>query len=220
MPKQSNKQTTAVCDKFARMHQSGPDPQVIQENIARAKARRDAALLELEAATRELDWWREGLAMFDPQAAEAETDEERADARIRQLIPDGFDTPNPSVRQMILFAMRADPYGEWSIPRISDVIVMHRWADPNAEDLLKRITDMTAAMARDELLTRIGRGVYRLPELLGGALSRALRPITDYSVAARHGLPVPERPVYPPSRQRLKGHRTTASDIRTSHARE
>jgi hypothetical protein len=33
------------------------------------------------------------------------------------------------------------------------------------------------------------RGLYQPPDALAAALSRALRPITDYRVAARHGLP-------------------------------
>lgn len=202
------------------MNNSGPDPQLIRDNIARAKARRDAALTEFEAASRELEWWRDGLAMFDPEAAETEEVEEDADARIRQIIPNGFETPDPTVRQMILFAMRADPYADWSVSRIHQMLSTHRWIDPDAKDMSKRITDMAALMTQDELLERVERGVYRLREPLAAALSRALRPITDYGLAGSQGLPVPDRPSYPSSRQRMRNRLTRASDVRTSDPTE
>jgi hypothetical protein len=195
---------------------SASDPKVIRANIARAKARRDAALTEFEAASRELQWWREGLAMFDPVTAAAEELEEDADARIQQLIPDGFETPDPTMRQIILFAFRGDPRGDWSVNRIYDMAVTHGWIDPEAKDQAKRITDMAALMAQDEVLERVDRGVYRLPQPLAAALSRALRPITDYHLAGRHGLPVPERPSFRSSRDRLRRKHANASDIRTS----
>lgn len=193
---------------------------MIRENIARAKARRDAALVELEAASREIEWWRQGLALFDPEAAAAEQTEEDADATIREIIPNGFETPEPTLRQMILFAMRAEPRGEWPVSRIHDMLVTHGWVDPNAKDQAKRITDMASLMVGDDLLERAGRGIYRLPVPLAAALSRALHPITDYALAARQGLPVPDRPSYAPSRERARGRRATASDVRTSQPRE
>jgi len=198
--------------------ESHPDSETIHGNIARAKARRDSALVELEAATRELQWWREGLSLFDPDASAAErTEEQDADAQILELIPEGFGTQNPTTRQLILFAMRADLQGEWPIARIFDVLVMHGWLRSEEEEHVKRITDMTALMARDQLLVRVGRGVYKLPEDLASALARYLHPITDYRMAARHGLPIPPRP---PIRPRATGRRATASDIRTSQPGE
>ena len=80
------------------------DPQTIRENIERAKQRRDAAQLELDEAVRELQWWRDGLAMFDPAGAGAEQAEELADMEIRRLVPGGF-TRSPTTRQLILFAI-------------------------------------------------------------------------------------------------------------------
>jgi hypothetical protein len=192
------------------------DPRTIRENLERAKQRRDAAQLELDAAVRELQWWRDGLAMFDPESAAAEHAEERADMEIRRLIPDGF-TRSPTTRQLILFAIRAEPSGEWPIARIFDVAVMHGWLDAEDQEQMKRITDMTALMAREGLLIRAGRGVYKLHGNLIGALSRALHPITDYRIAARLGMPVPQRP---PLRPRSIGRRATASDIRTSQSGE
>lgn len=202
------------------MKLTGPDPQLIRDNIARAKARRDAALAEFEAASRELQWWRDGLAMFDPEAAQVEQVEEDADARIRQIIPDGFETPDPTVRQMILFAMRGDPYGDWSVTRIHDMLMTHGWVGAAAKDQGKRITDMASLMVQEEVLERVDRGVYRLPQPLGAALSRALRPITDYQLAGRHGLPVPDRPSYASARQRMRHRLTNASDLRTSEPTE
>lgn len=196
------------------------DPQIIRENIARAKARRDAALLEVEAASRELDWWRQGLEMFDPEAAVAEGVEEHADARIKQLIPEGFETHDPTVRQLILFAMRADPYGDWSVERLHNMMVTHRWVDAAGKEHSKRITDMAALMVRGGLLERAERGVYRLPQPLGAALARALRPITDYQLAGSRGLPVPDRPAIPSGRQRARRRQANASDIRTSEPTE
>jgi hypothetical protein len=192
------------------------NPQTIRENIERAKQRRDAAQLELDEAVRELQWWRDGLAMFDPAGAAAEQSEALADLEIRRLVPDGF-TRSPTTRQLILFAIRAEPAGEWPIARIFDVAVMHRWIDADDQEQLKRITDMTALMAREGLLVRTGRGVYRLRHDFVGALSRALHPITDYRVAARLGMPVPQRP---PLRPRSVGRRATASDIRGSQPGE
>lgn len=192
------------------------DPQTIRENIERAKQRRDAAQLELDAAVRELQWWRDGLAMFDPAAAAAEQAEELADIEIRRLVPDGF-TRSPTTRQLILFAIRAEPAGEWPIARIFDVAAMHRWIDADDQEQLKRITDMAALMAREGLLVRTDRGVYKLRDDLIGALSRALHPITDYRVTARLGMPVPQPP---PLRPRSVGRRATSSDIRASQSGE
>lgn len=202
------------------MNEKTPDPELIRANIERAKARRDAALAEFEAASRELQWWREGLVMFDPGAGAAEELEEEADRRIRELVPEGFDTPDPTIRQVILFAFRGDPHGEWSVNRIYDMAVTHGWIDPTAKDQAKRITDMAGLMAQDQLLERVDRGVYRLPQPLAAALSRVLRPITDYGLAARHGLPVPDRPLLQSSRNRLRRGRANASDIRTSDSTE
>lgn len=192
------------------------DPQTIRANIESAKQRRDAAQVELDAAVRELQWWRDGLAMFDPEGAAAEQAEELADMEIRRLVPDGF-TRRPTTRQLILFAIRAEPAGEWPIARIFDVAAIHRWIDADDQEQLKRVTDMTALMAREGLLVRTGRGVYKLRDDLIGALSRALHPITDYRAAGRLGMPVPQRP---PLRPRSLGRRATASDIRTSQPRE
>jgi hypothetical protein len=194
----------------------GADPSTIRENLQRAKQRREDALAELAAATRELEWWREGLAMFDPESAAAEAAEEMADAEIRQIVPDGY-ARNPTTRQIIVQAMRAEPAGEWPIARIFDLAVMHRWLAEDDQEQIKRITDMTALMTREGVLTRAGRGVYKLREDLVGALSRALHPITDYRAAARYGLPVPPRP---PVRPRGIGRRAISSDVRTSQARE
>lgn len=200
------------------MSLDSPDPQMIRDNIGRAKQRRDAALAELDAATRELQWWRDGLAMFDPEAAAVEAIEERADARINEIIPEGFGTLNPSVRQVILFALRADPYGDWPIDRIRDVAEMHGWSNPDSADLSKRITDMVSVMADDDLLERVDRGVYRLPKPLADALSRALHPITDYRRAARSRFPAPGRT--PLAKQRLRRVASNTSDIHTSQAGE
>lgn len=94
-------------------------------------------------------------------------------------MPDGF-TRSPTTRQLILFAIRAEPAGAWPIARIFDVAAMHRWIDADDQEQLKRITDMTALMAREGVLIRTGRGVYKLRDDLIGALSRAL---------PDHGLP-------------------------------
>jgi hypothetical protein len=192
------------------------DPKAIRENIARAKERRDSAQIELDAAIRELQWLREGLAMFDPTGAGIEQAEELADVEIRRVVPTGF-TRSPTTRQLILFAIRAEPAGEWPIARIFDVASMHRWVDADDHDQLKRITDMTALMSREGLLVRSARGVYKLRSDLIGALSRALHPITDYRAAGRMGMPAPDRP---PLRPRSAGGRTTSSDIRTSQSGE
>ena len=94
---------------------------------------------------------------------------------------------------------------------------MHRWIDADNQEQLKRITDMTALMAREGLLVRTGRGVYKLRDDLIGALSRALHPITDYRLAARPGRTVPQRP---PLRPRSVRRRATSSDIRASQSGE
>jgi len=194
----------------------GANPQTIRENIERAKQRRDAAQLELDEAVRELQWWRDGLAMFDPAGAVAEQAEELADMEIRRLVPNGF-TRSPTTRQLILFAIRAEPAGEWPIARIFDVAAMHRWIDADDQEQLKRITDMTALMAREGLLVRTDRGVYKLRNELIGALSRALHPITDYRGAARPGRRVRQRP---PPGPRSAGRRATSSDIRAFQSGE
>ena len=204
----------SCCATVALMARIGANPQTIRENIERAKQRRDAAQLELDEAVRELQWWRDGLAMFDPAGAVAEQAEELADAEIRRLVPDGF-TRSPTTRQLILFAIRAEPAGEWPIARIFDVAAMHRWIDADDQEQLKRITDMTALMAREGLLVRTDRGVYKLRDELIGALSRALRPITDYRGAARPGRRVRRRP---PLRPRSDGHRRSVFRMRASQA--
>lgn len=148
------------CTTFVRMPGSRPDPQQIRLNIERATARRDAALVELEAASRELLWWRAGQEMFDPEGAMAAGAEEAADATIKEILPQGLDTPEPTLRQTMLLAMRADPHGDWPTSRIHEMLVMHGWIDPDAKDQSKRITDMAALMAQDELLERPSRGIY------------------------------------------------------------
>jgi hypothetical protein len=55
---------------------------------------------------------RDGLAMFDPAGAAAEQAEELADIEIRRLVPTGF-MRSPTTRQLILFAIRAQPAGQW-----------------------------------------------------------------------------------------------------------
>lgn len=202
------------------MPDARPDPQLIRENIERARARRDAALAELEAASRELQWWRAGQEMFDPEGATTARAEEAADATIKELIPQGFETPDPTLRQTVLLAMRADPRGDWPVNRIYDMLVTHGWVDPDAKDRGKRITDMAALMVQDELLERAGRGIYRLPAPLAGSLERALRPITDYRLAGSLGVPVPDRPAIVSGRERARRRATRASDSRTSHAGE
>jgi hypothetical protein len=57
---------------------------------------------------------------------------------------------------------------------------------------------MAAIMVSERLLERTGRGVYQLPDLLAGALERALPPITDYTVAEELGFPVPDHPAAGP----------------------
>jgi hypothetical protein len=166
------------------MNQSPPEPKQIREAIARLEARRDAALAEAEAAVRELDWWRQGLALFDPAAAEEEKHEEAADAVIAHLVPAGYDTPDQTLRQSLMLAMRADPQGEWSVRRLHDMLLTHRWAKSDTKDLSKRITDMASLMVSDGLLERRGRGVYQLPRPIAAALTRALRPISDYGPRA------------------------------------
>lgn len=170
------------------------DPETIKGNLERAKQRRDHALAELGAATAELEWWRAGQRMFDPEGATEAKTEEATDAVIRDLIPDGFDTQNPTLRQSLLLGMRARPRSNWTVSELYDMLVTHGWIDPDAKDQGKRISDMAAVMVKDEVLERAGRGVYRLSEPLAAALERFLRPITDYRLAGKFGFPVPDRP--------------------------
>ena len=170
------------------------DPETIKVNLERAKQRRDHALAELSEATAELEWWRAGQRMFDPEGATEAEIEEAADAVLREVIPDGFETRNPTLRQAMLLGMRARPRSDWSVTELYDMLVLHGWIDPDAKDQGKRISDMAAVMISDKVLERAGRGVYRLPEPLAAALERRLRPINDYRLSGTLGFPVPSRP--------------------------
>ncbi len=171
------------------------DRETIRSNIERAQARRDAALAEYEAATAELKWWRAGQVLVEDDLA---SDPDRAaDTLIAELIPKGFDTTQPSLRQALLLIMRSNPRKGWSIGDYKMMLALNNWL-PQRADVNKRIADMAAIMVSERLLERAGRGVYELPEALASALERALPPITDYTVAGDLGFPVPDHPAAGP----------------------
>ncbi len=163
----------------------GLDPETIRANIQRVRERRDRAYAEYEAASRELDWLEEGLTLF---GAETEPD---GDSLLRGLVPDGAATQQPTLRQAIILIMRANLESDWTVANIVRALAMNGWTPRNG-DATKRVSDMAGVMATEGHLNRTGRGVYKLSVLLAGALARALPPITDYRIAAAHGLPVPD----------------------------
>jgi hypothetical protein len=169
------------------------DPEIIRANIQRARERRDRAMGELAAATDELNWWRAGQKMFDPEGAQESLGEEAADEIIRRLIPNGFETSEPTLRQAILLSMRAGPHTPWSVDELSAMMALNGWL-PMGPTSKKRISDMATVMVNDGLLLRPDRGVYQLPEILAAALERALHPITDYRMADQMGFSVPDHP--------------------------
>ena len=91
---------------------------------------------------------------------------------------------------------------------------MHRWIDADDQEQLKRITDMTALMAREGLLVRTGRGVYKLrDDSSARSHGRCTRSRTTASPRALVGRS-------PNVRRCARGpwRRTTSSDIRASQS--
>jgi hypothetical protein len=168
------------------MTQNDLDLKTLRANLARAQERRDRAAVEYEAASREVAWLREGLRLF---GAETEHD---GDAMLRDVLPDGLPD-QPTLRQAIILVMRASPRTSWTTAEIANHLAMNGWT-PRQGDPLKRVSDMANVMINEGHLNRAGRGVYKLSELLAGALERALPRITDYRVAAGLGLSVPDHP--------------------------
>ncbi len=92
-----------------------------------------------------------------------------------------------------MLVMRANTQSDWSVEDLANALGMNDWL-PKGFEPTKRISDMAGVMVNEGHLQRTGRGVYRLSNLLSGALTRAMPPITDYRVAAAHGLPIPDHP--------------------------
>lgn len=162
------------------------NPETIRANLSRARERRDQAYTEYEAAVRELAWWAEGARMFG-------IEDDSADALLRELLPEGASTTQPSLRQAVMLVMRASPDEAWSVADIVDALALNGWK-PQKSDATKRVSDIASVMVSDGHLIRSGRGVYQLAEPLAAALVKTLPPITDYRVAAAHGRPVPDQP--------------------------
>jgi hypothetical protein len=164
------------------------NPDIIQASIESARARRDKAYAEYESAVKEIEWLEQGLSLWVvkvPHHGAKSPD----DALLRELLPDGAATQRPTMRQAMILVMRAGPRSEWPVADILQALTMNGWA-PNG-DAMKRVSDMAGVMVGEGHLTRTGRGVYKLSALLAGALERAMPPITDYRIAAAHGLPTP-----------------------------
>jgi hypothetical protein len=178
-----------VC--FLRRYVTGLDPELIKENIERARARRDAALTEYEAAKSELAWWLEGLKLADPGTA---SDFAQAHATT-ELFPDPliFETGGqPTLRQAIVLTMQMHPaINEWPINVLVARLHDRGWL-PDSDVATKRVSDMAGVMQKDGQLERTNRGVYRLAPPLAASLD-AKRRTTDYREAARLGFPVPEQ---------------------------
>ena len=131
------------------------------------------------AASREIDWLEQGLRLLDPGPEEA------GDAMLRAILPDGIPE-QPTLRQAIVLAMRANPHTEWGATEIAERLAMNGWAPRNGEPN-KRVSDMANVMIADGQLKRTKtKGIYRLVEPLASAVQRALRPSrTTASVPAR-----------------------------------
>jgi hypothetical protein len=114
------------------------------------------------------------------------------EAAVRDLLPEGFGTDRPTLRQAIMMVMRANTRTPWTVADLAMMLNLNGWLPKG--DHTKRITDMAGVMVKEGHLRRTGRGVYRLSSPLAHALESALPPITDYRTAAADGLPVPDHP--------------------------
>ena len=165
------------------MQDQNLEPNTLRASLDRARERRDRAAVEFEAASREIEWLEQGLRLLDPRP------EGEGDAMLRGILPDGIPD-QPTLRQAVVLAMRANPHTEWSATEIARRLAMNGWTPANG-DPNKRVSDMASVMISDgQLLRTKTKGVYRLPEPLASALQRALPPTTDY----RHRPWAPTRP--------------------------
>lgn len=117
---------------------------------------------------------------------------QESDAMLRGVLPDGVPE-QPTLRQAILLVMRASPRTPWTTDEIARHLWMNGWT-PHQGEPTKRVSDMAHVMVKEGHLNRVGRGAYKLSELLAGAIERALPRITDYRLARDLGLPVPDHP--------------------------
>jgi hypothetical protein len=155
------------------MQDQNLEPETLRASLDRARERRDRAAVEFEAASREIEWLEQGLRLLDPGP------EEDGDAMLRAILPDGVPE-QPTLRQAIVLAMRANPHTEWGATEIAQRLAMNGWT-PRSGEPNKRVSDMANVMIADGQLQRTKtKGIYRLVEPLASAVQRALPPITDY----------------------------------------
>jgi hypothetical protein len=158
--------------------------QTLRVALAAAQERRDRAASDYQAAAREVEWLSEGLAMLGAT--------QESDAMLRAVLPEGVPE-QPTLRQAIVLVMRASPRTPWTTDEIAQLLRMNGWT-PRQGEPTKRISDMAHVMVKEGHLNRVGRGAYKLSELLASAIERALPCITDYRLAGDLGLPVPDHP--------------------------
>jgi hypothetical protein len=172
------------------------DPELLKSNLERAEERVKRAHVELLAAQREVVWLRDGLKIYDSMNAEQDPDALAAGdgpesskavaARyVRNLLPDGLQTQNPTLRQAILLVMRASVMSDWTVADLAMMLKLNNWLPRG--DYTKRISDMAGVMVTERHLKRTGRGVYRLSPPLAQAMNMVLPPIIDYRRAAAEG---------------------------------
>lgn len=152
------------------MESTGLDPGTITERIREAKARRDRALAEYQAAVEELEWWRQGQRLFGEPEAEDQVDDD-----VAQLFPPAWafaDGTEPTLRQAIVATMEKRPGRHWPVHDLVAALHRNDWL-PEREDSTKRVSDMAGIMVKDGQLERVSRGVYILAPEVAAALAAA-----------------------------------------------
>lgn len=144
------------------MSNPGLAPGVIAAHIRDAEDRKSRALVEYQAATAELDWWKRGQQLFGGGGT-SEPDDSGADFDflVASLNPD--EQPS-TLRQAIATVMWLEDKPSWNAREITLALDRRGWL-PKHEPI-KRVTDMAGVMATAGQLRKEGRGSYSLaPEL-------------------------------------------------------
>src|ERR1700739_1577555 len=153
---------------------SGLDHQLIAQNIARARARKAAALTEYEEASAELTWWLQG-ARLAGLAVVREADEEPDREHLEELFPPASffheTATKPTLRQAIMALLREHPDAVVTSSELAQALIAEGWLD--RKEAQKRVSDVAVLMRRDKQLEHVGRGQHRLHPRMAIAFDQA-----------------------------------------------
>ncbi len=124
----------------------------VAAGVSAATTRKAAAIAEYEAATAELEWLQQGAMLLGLDVPKDEASE------LDELAASHASGKRPTLRQAILTLATEAPDMQMTIPALAAALRARDWL-PDRADAQKGVSDMAAAMATDDLLERIGRGV-------------------------------------------------------------